>query len=355
MVAPLKTPVEQLSLADDSRVLVTGATGRIGRHLVSTLVNTCPQWRVAALTRGPDYAARLWRRADVDVMSGSLTEPAALSAALDGVDLVFHLASYTPTRDEPNPDESAAHWSVTAEGTRNLMDAAIAAHVKRVVFFSSVKAMGEVAGTDGRPADELSREAPQCLYGRAKLAAERTVLQAGMGQGMAVSVLRLPMVYGLRGDDSLLRMVDAVARRRFPPWPRTENRRSAVHVDDVVRAAILVASDGRAAGETYLVTDGLPYSTRWLYEQICMGLGREVPKWTVPMWVLRIVASLGSVGERLTDRPMPLTSKTLSKLVDDAWFSSEKIRDDLCFVPERRIDRELPKLVRGYLEIPPGS
>jgi nucleoside-diphosphate-sugar epimerase len=145
-------------------------------------------------------------------------------------------------------------------------------------------------------------------------------------------------------------MIDAVARGRFPPWPRVENRRSAIHVDDAVRAALLLASDPRAAGQVYLATDGRAYSTRWLYEQIRLALGRPAPAWVVPLWLLKTAASAGSLAERLTGRAMPLTRVGLSKLTGDAWYSSEKIRRDLGFEPEHSLEREIPDLVRAYLE-----
>jgi len=70
------------------------------------------------------------------------------------------------------------------------------------------------------------------------------------------SVLRLPMVYGLEGQGNLALMIAAIARHRFPPWPRHDQRRSAIHVADAVRAALLCAGQPRAAGQVFLVTDG---------------------------------------------------------------------------------------------------
>jgi nucleoside-diphosphate-sugar epimerase len=178
------------------------------------------------------------------------------------------------------------------------------------------------------------------------LAAELSVLRAGGETGMHVCVLRLPMVYGGGVGKNLERMIRAIARGRFPPWPPLNNRRSAVHVADVISAAVLVATDGRASGETYLVTDGLTYSTRWLYERIRAELGRSMPKWYTPMWCLELAAGMGSVGERVTGRSMPLTRVMLAKLVDDAWYSSSKIRDGLSFSTNHRLETEIPKMVR---------
>lgn len=329
-------------------VLVTGATGKVGRRLVTALLEAgaC----VSILTRDPGRARGLWPGAPVEGRRGDLTEPSSLVGSLNGIELVFHLASYAPGPTEPDIYEAPAHWPVTALGTRHLAALMAGSRVARLVYLSSVKAMGDAVAATGRPADEADEPQPEALYGRAKLEAERSVLALGEAAGRHVAVLRLPMVYGLAGQGNVARMIEAVARRRFPPWPRIENRRSAVHVDDAVRAALLLARDDRAAGQVYLVTDGRPYSTRWLYEQVLEALGRPVPRWSVPLWLLEVAASAGSLAERLSGRAMPLTRVGLGKLKGDAWYSSEKLQGGLGFVPEHRLEEEIPRMVRAYLD-----
>jgi nucleoside-diphosphate-sugar epimerase len=213
----------------------------------------------------------------------------------------------------------------------------------------SVKAMGDAAAAGIAPADESTPPAPDTLYGRAKLEAEHLVLRVGVESHLHACVLRLPMVYGLEGAGNIARMIDAVARNRFPPWPRIENRRSAVHVDDAVRAAMLAACHPSADGQVYLVTDGENYSTRWLYERIRIALWRPVPGWTLPLWTLRFAAGIGSAAEHFTGRAVPLTRTGLGKLTGDAWYSSEKIRRELGFEPRHRLAEEIPRLVDAYL------
>jgi nucleoside-diphosphate-sugar epimerase len=156
------------------------------------------------------------------------------------------------------------------------------------------------------------------------------------------------MVYGLNGAGNIERMVAAVARRRFVPWPRHTNRRSGVHVDDVIAALRLVSTEPRAAGKLYLVTDGDAYSTRWLYEQTCQALGRATPKWTTPIWVLRGVARLADLLQAVTGRAIGLNTTSLHKLLGDAWYSSERIRRELGFVAQRDIHDEITRLAQRY-------
>ncbi|MBP6582440.1 MAG: NAD-dependent epimerase/dehydratase family protein [Chromatiaceae bacterium] len=331
----------------DLPVLVTGATGKVGRHLVQALLGEGA--RVTVLTRAPEKARTLWPGAPVTCRAGDLGDAASLAAALVGIDCVFHLASYSPGPDEADIYEAPAHWTVSAEGTRNLVAAAVlSGGIHRLVYLSSIKVMGDAAGAGPQPADEQTAPLPDSLYGRAKLEAERQVLTSGGTGGLPTCVLRLPMVYGLAGQGNIARMIDAVARHRFPPWPPIDNRRSAIHVEDAIRAALLAAWHPQAVGQIFLVTDGEHYSTRWLYKQIRLALGLPLPRWAIPLWVLWFAASLGSLGERLTGRAMPLTRAGLSKLTGDAWFSSERIRQELGFQSHHRLSAEIPLMVRDY-------
>ncbi|EGV18073.1 NAD-dependent epimerase/dehydratase family protein [Thiocapsa marina] len=334
-------------------ILVTGATGKVGRRLVAELLGT--GHRVAIVTRSSDAARTLWQAQGPgpgpEIRAADLTDSSSLGSVCDGIDTLFHLASYSPRPDEPDIYEAASHWPVTAEGTANLMARVEHSAIRRVIYLSSIKAMGDRAGALGRPADESSIPAPDSLYGRAKLAAERSVLELGKTTGRHATVLRPPMVYGLGDSGNIARMVKAVAAGRFPPWPRIENHRAAIHVEDAVAAAILVARHPETAGEVYLVTDGRDYSTRWLYEQSLIALGRPVPRWSIPLPVLRLAAGIGTLGERLTRRRMPLTLDGLGKLTGDAWFSSAKLERDLRFRARRTLETEIPRLARALAQV----
>jgi nucleoside-diphosphate-sugar epimerase len=268
-----------------------------------------------------------------------------MSGVCAGADTVFHLAGVAHAVDEGSLEVDAQHQAVTLEGTRYLLTDAISQGVRRFIFVSSVKAMGE-GGADGL--DESTDPAPQSAYGRAKLEAEQLVLAAGREHGLHAAVLRLPLVYGPGNKGNIPRMIAAIDRGRFPSLPETGNRRSMVHVDDVVQALLLAADNPAANGQVFIVTDGRTYSTREIYEAICKALGRSVPGWSVPAWLLRLGAGAGDVLQRIAGRPMPLTTGTLDKLLGSAWYSSDKIRRQLGFAPRHTLYDALPEIVAEY-------
>ena len=322
--------------------LVTGATGFIGGRVVEALQQR--GIRIRALVRNIPEAGRRWKGA-VEAYCVDFTRPDTLVGAMAGADTVFHLAGYAHADDEGSANAENQHWAVTVSGTQALLDEALRTGVRRLVYFSSVKAMGE-AGADCK--DETEEPRPTTAYGKAKLEAERLVRQAAEENEMHVCVLRLPLVYGPGVKGNLVRMIEVIERGRFPPLPETGNRRSMVHVDDVVQAALLGVENPRADGQTYIVTDGQTYSIRQIYVLIADALGKIVPRWSVPEGALRSGAKVGDLIGRLRGRRFFFNSVGLEKLLGSAWWSCEKIRQELGYCPTRTFEASVEEMIAAY-------
>ena len=240
---------------------------------------------------------------------------------------VFHLAGRVHRMDEGG-DAEAEHLRVTVDGTTYLLRAAVEAGVAVFVFFSSCAVMPEGSAS---VLDETAPPAPTTPYGRAKLRAEELVLGMNGKSGMRTVCIRLPMVYGPGHKGHLPRMIAAIDRGVFPPLPQYPGKRSLVHVEDAVDAAILVAQSIEAAGKVYIVSEPRPYSSREIYEIVLRALGRQAPGWHVPRAVLASTALLGDLGERIARRRLPFDSAALSKLSLPAVYSSAKIERELGF------------------------
>lgn len=243
----------------------------------------------------------------------SLDEPATLALACEEVATIFHCAGYAHAFSTSDRD---AHRRNNYEGTRNLLNAAGEAGVRRFVFLSSVKAMTEPLDAC---VDEDWPGEPLTPYGKSKRAAEDAVLEAGTKYGMHVVNLRLAMVYGRGGRGNLERMARAIRSGWFPPLPETGNQRSIVHIQDVVEVMRLAAERPEANGKTYIVADSRPYSGREIYEAIRAALGVTTePTFTVPAGLLRVAGRLnGRLGE-IVDR-----------LIGSACYSPARIEREL--------------------------
>jgi len=329
-------------------VLVTGATGFIGRRLIDAL-RIRSDIAIAVLARDTSHVASLWPDGAVTAHAGDVTRPEGLYAIVSGVDTVFHLAGYAHAIADTPEEEERMHQHLTLAGTTAMLESAKRAGVRRFVFVSSVKAMGE--GGEGL-IDESQVAAPTTSYGRAKRAAEEQVLEAGLQTGMHVAILRLPLVYGTENKGNIPRMIAAIVHQRFPPLPEVGNRRSMVHVDDVVQALLLVADKPEANGQIYLVTDGNTYSSRDIYLAICRALGKKPARWVVPAIVLRAMARVGDLFRRLFGFRLPFDSDVLNKLLGSAWYSDVKIRRELGYRPRHTLESALPEMIAQYRGTP---
>jgi nucleoside-diphosphate-sugar epimerase len=322
-------------------VLVTGGTGFIGRHLVAALIEKGARVKVLARERTTPEGYHRRQSDQIDRVIGDLYNPGSLVRVCEGMDTVFHLAGYAHAEDHALRLEDSPHWQISVVGTQALLDDAIAAGVKRMVFASTVKAMGE--GGAGC-LDEGSATHPEDHYGKAKLEGERLVLSAGRRGDLHTAVLRLAMVYGRDNAGNLPRMMSAIDRGRFPPLPDTHNRRSMVRVEDVIQGLLLAAENPIANGQIYIITDDEIYSSRRIYEAMCQALGRPPPRWRVPATLLWAGGRLGDLLRTLR-LPAPITTAAMRKLLGSAWYSCDKAKRELGYRPHYRLEDALPEMV----------
>ena len=313
------------------RVLVTGANGFIGAQLCAHLCQA-----------GFDVIT-LNRRATVDEKQFFLMDIArdpCPEGLFDNVETVFHLAGKAHALAESDED-SLAYRQINTDGTRKLLEAAKKAGVKRFIFFSSVKAVGEHSVQPMDETLELSADTP---YGLSKFEAEQLVLHGNYVPHPVV--IRPSMVYGNTEKGNLSRMIKAIRFGLFPPLPEMNNNRSMVHVDDVVSAALLAAEKPEAAGQIYIVTDGCAYSTRQIYDEIRSALGRSPIRWSIPAGLLNGAANVGDAIGELIGRRFIFDSAVLQKLMGSAWYSSDKIERELGFKPKYTLHQALPDIIR---------
>ena len=282
--------------------------------------------------------------AGVEVMTGDVRDTQTMKAAAAGCETVYHLAGKAHALSEVRGSEDA-YRVINTDGTRHVLEGAIAGGARAFVLFSSVKAMGEGGS---RCLDESFDGLPETPYGRSKREAERVVLEIGRQAGLHVTCLRLPLVYGPGNKGNLFRMIAAIDRGVFPPLREVGNRRSLVHVADVVRAAVLAAETPAANGQCYIVTGGRSYSTHELYVLIHRCLGKHMSSWQVPLWVLKALAIAGDAIGRVRGKRCVFDSDALDKLTESAWYSSDAIAQDLGYRPLMTFEDAMPEMIQAY-------
>jgi len=155
---------------------------------------------------------------------------------------------------------------------------------------------------------------PDGIYGETKREAELRLLEITQQSNMHVAIVRPALVYGPKVKGNLQLMCSGIEKGWFPPLPETGNRRSMIHVDDLVQALLLVAEDERANGEIFIATDGVTHSSREIYVAICQSVGKTVPKWSVPKIFFDGFSFLS-----------PRIRYKVDKLLGDEHYSSKKL------------------------------
>jgi UDP-glucose 4-epimerase len=322
------------------RVLVTGAGGFIGEHLVLRLAREGYQVRACVHHSQTEISVP----SEVQVVEGDVRNRSSMKAAASGCELILHLAGKAHAVHEVGADEDEYH-AVNVEGTRHVLDGAVAGGARKIIFFSSVKVFGE---RSQGCMDESALPQPTTPYGRSKWEAEQLLNEYGARGGLTLSSFRLPMVYGPSHKGNLSRMIAAIDQGRFPPLPQVPNRRSLLHIENLIDATLLAMRSGGPLRPCYVVTDARPYSITEIYESLRKGVGRPVARWRVPARLLKAAARCGDVLERVTRRSSPLTSRTLEKLIGSAWYSSDAIAQDLGYRPLMTFMDAVPEMIRFY-------
>jgi UDP-glucose 4-epimerase len=282
--------------------LVTGATGFIGSRLINLLSNS--ECRIKIISRYPhDY---------LDTIICDLQKEDPTPSVFDSVDTVFHLAGFThDMRDEKKVKH--LYKKINIDATIKIANLAAEKGVKSFVFVSSVKA-GNSNLTKSSDSS-LEETGPQGIYGKTKREAELKLLELSSISPMHISIIRPALVYGPSVKGNLASMLSGVKKGWFPPLPKISNCRSMIHVDDLVRALLLVANDDRANGEIYIATDGKSYNSREIYESMCGILNKPIPNWSVPKIIFNILAIIS-----------PRMKHNVNKLLGDEYYSSKKLQ-----------------------------
>jgi len=308
-------------------VLVTGATGAVGPRVVQALHDSGYCVRTLSLDEPlinlfPD---------DVEVQVGDVTDPSTVHSAAQGVEAVIHLAALLHIVNPP-PALREKYEQINVGGTATVIEAAIQAGIKRVVFFSTIAVYGDSAG---QVLTEGTLPRPDTFYAQTKLAAERIVLEAKRPDGQSIgTVLRLGAVYGSRIKGNYRRLLQSLARDRFIPIGAGRNRRTLVYDKDVARAATLAAHHPAAAGEIFNVSDGQCHTLNEIIMAMCVALGREPPRLSLPVVPIRFAAGILEDTARLVGCRSPVVRATVDKYTEDIAVSSQRIQAQLGFAPQ---------------------
>jgi len=281
-----------------AQLLVSGANGFVGSKLCYSAKEK--QYSVKAAVRSVDSHLNI--SADALIV-GDIGPDTDWSSALQGVDVIIHLAARVHVMKEASKYPLAEYRRVNVDGTRNLALAAAKAGVKRFVFVSTIKVNGE--STLEKPFTEEDIPAPRDPYAVSKWEAEEVLKDISSRTGLEVVVLRPPLVYGPGVKGNMLALMKYIDKGYPLPFGKINNKRSFISLDNLVDTLLASAAAPQCAGKTFLVSDGCALSTSDLVKRIAGAMNKKTNLINIPEGLFSIlgmiVPPLRPVVDRLTD------------------------------------------------------
>ncbi|HEX7114307.1 MAG TPA: NAD-dependent epimerase/dehydratase family protein [Steroidobacter sp.] len=309
-------------------VAVTGADGFIGVHLCAFFESR--GLRTIRVVRRNDGRGEC-RRVVPDV-----TSEGHLAIALEGVDVVVHLAARAHIlRERRDADSSSAFQKINVDGTKALCMAAHRAGVRRIVFLSSIGVNG--ARTDGKPFDEQDPPRPVEPYAVSKWQAEQLLQAKARELDLEVVIVRPPLVYGPEVKGNFLRLLNLAASGVPLPLASITNRRNLIGVQNLCDLLRLCVESASAAGQLFLAAEQEAHSTPEIIRALCRGLGRPCRLFAVPEALVRGAARVMGVGSQF------------EKLCGSLEICPDKAYRDLGWRPRVSFDEEIGRTAEWYL------
>jgi dihydroflavonol-4-reductase len=285
------------------KALVTGATGFVGSHLTEALRRRGDE--VTVLARSATKASTL-APLEVRVVNGDLQDPLALARAVEGQDVIYHVAGVIAARTEVD------FFRANRDGTAQLATAAEGGGSPRFVFVSSMAAAGP--SRRGTPLVGTEPAHPVTAYGRSKLAAEQVVT----GSRLPWSIVRPPMVYGPR-DLEVLKVFRLARLGLAPVFGDGTQELSAVHGADLAAALMAVGTCPGAVGRTYYSCHPQIFTSAEFVHAVAAAMGRTVRLIRVPLGVGKVALRITELSARLARQATILTTDKANEFFQAAW------------------------------------
>jgi nucleoside-diphosphate-sugar epimerase len=320
------------------RILVTGGTGFTGTALVRRLLSD--GHTVVVLDYKEGLSATELKRRGAEVILGSVTNRDVVARAMDGVDIVHHLAA---AFRELNVPERHYH-EVNVEGTRTVLTEAARAGVRKVVYCSTCGVHGNI---DDPPADESAPIRPADYYQQTKYEAEPLVREWNR-RGLRTTILRPAAIYGPGDPERFFMIFKRVARGLFPMFGDGKTLYHPLYVDNLVDAFVAAMPPEVGNGEAYLIADENYVEIEQLVKAVAAALGVTV---SIPHYPLLPLVVAGHVCEQVC-RPIGVTPPIFPRRVDwyrqNRAFDIRKAKRDLGYRPLVDLREGLAKTAAWY-------
>lgn len=317
-----------------SKILITGAAGFIGSHLVDYLLEEgYPVDSLRLLILKDDSLDNLPNK-NFDIIRGDVRDKGSVKKALEGVKIVYHLAALTIGGNKYNKYKDAEYKEVNIKGTQNILDGCRDKNIQKFIFFSSIAVFGLPAlKGDMINLDERALKQPREIYGQTKLEAEQRVVGAHEKWKIPYAIIRPTTVYGPKDKANLTELYKAIKKHYFFFIGDGENKMDYVYVKDVVRAAYLTQLN-RLQASDYIIGAERPILFKEVVRCVAKSINQGVPKLHIPKSVGLVLSYLTRFGGEALGIRSPLFPSRVKVMTTSCYFNTTKARKELKFRPK---------------------
>lgn len=264
------------------RILVTGATGFVGKHLCDFFNE-----------RGMDFSAVVRRPVNdlknVQLVVEQISSSTNWENILNDIDVIVHLAGRAHVMHEQSTESFESYAEINIEATKNLANQAAKCGVKRFVFISSIGVNGN---SSDFPLNEVLKPSPQEYYATSKKIAEDELRGIASTTNLEVVIIRPPLVYGA-GVKANFKKIMKLSKLKLPlPFGSINNRRSLIYIENLIDFIMICITHPKAANETFLISDGEDVSTKKLIATLAASVNKKALLIPIPQKLLSLIFRL---------------------------------------------------------------
>ena len=313
-------------MSSHRKILITGSTGFIGRHLLERLIND--GFKTTCIVRKTSDVSFL-KTNNIDLVYADITDYESFKQSIKNleIDVLIHCAAYVKNKN------SSLLFKVNVKGTENVCRICIEQNIERMIYLSSVAV---VSGNEIVPLHENLPYKATNLYGFSKIEAEKVVLNYRKNRGLKVYILRPCMVYGEGEPHAFGLLLRLLKLRLLPIVGKGDKKLHLVYVKNVVEAVMKGLNNPIALEGTYFVADEEVLSTKEIFELICKYLNTS-PPYRLPSFLLPFLKCI------------PFINKRINFFLKDRVYNTNRIKSLLKFTAPFSVYQGLERSVKYWL------
>jgi len=310
-------------------ILVTGASGFIGRGLINKLISM--EYNVIGLVRKKSNinSSQLYSEVLIDDISGDISK-----INISKIDIIIHLAALTHSKVKNYQD----YLNVNVKGTENIVNLGVKISTKLIIMLSSIKVNGEGFRKNNIKYSEKCNPEPNDFYGKSKLASENILKELCQNNNISYVILRPPIIYGNGVKGNLLNLMKYLDNNVPIPIIKSNNIRSMLSLNNLIEALVMIINNKNTYNDIYLISDNTEVNTKHLYYTLSKKLNKKLYTFTINKYLLKIL--LWPIGK----------SYLVEKISNSLIINNDKVKRALNWAPSVSFEEEISNMVEGYIK-----